>query len=144
MSTRVIVADSSVLIDVERVWVEATAFALGLDVCVPDLLYDRELVAYGDRLPALGLKVLELDGAGVLQAVRYRRLVPSLSLSHASALALAHRTGATLLIGEVCLRSLAIQEGVACRDILWLRERIHRVHDRSTHPSHGALASLPD
>ena len=92
------------LIDVERGCVDAAPFAVGLDVCAPDLLYERELEPHGDRLLALGLKVLELDGAGVLQAVRYQRLVPSLSLSHASALALAHRTGATLLIGEVCLQ----------------------------------------
>ena len=131
-------------IDVERGCVEAAAFALGLDVCVPDLLYERELEPYGDRLLALGIEVLELDGAGVLQAVRYQRLVPSLSLSHASALALAHRTGATLLTGEVCLRSLAIQEGVACHDIVWLRERIHRARDGSLDPSRDELASLPD
>ena len=75
MSTRVVVADSSMLIDVERGCVDAAPFALGFDVCVPDLLYERELLAYGDRLLVLGLKVLELDGAGVLQAVVVSRFV---------------------------------------------------------------------
>ena len=57
MSSWVVVADSSILIDVERGCVEASPFALGLDLCVPDLLYERELEPYGDRLRALGLKV---------------------------------------------------------------------------------------
>ena len=144
MCRRVVVSDSSMLLDVERGCVEAAAFALGLDICVPDLLFERELEPDGDRLLDLGLKVLKLDGGGVLQAVRYQRLVPSLSLSQAFALALAQRTGAALLTGEARLRCLAIKEDVACHDILWLRERIHRVRAGSLHPSRDALATLPD
>ena len=37
-----------------------------LEFCVPDLLYRRELEPYGgDRLRAMGLRVLELDDIGV-------------------------------------------------------------------------------
>ena len=76
MSIRVVVADSSMLIDVERGCVDAAPFALGFDVCVPDLLYERELLAYGDRLLVLGLKVLELDGAADVMQLRRDALIP--------------------------------------------------------------------
>lgn len=111
MSHRVVVSDSSVLVDLERGSFFAAAFALRLEFCVPDLLYRRELEPYGgDRLRAMGLRVLELDDIGVSQAVRYRQAVAALSLSDAFALALAHRTGSTLLTGDACLRRLAIDK----------------------------------
>ena len=68
MSHRGVVSDSSVLIDLERGSFFAAAFALPLDFCVPDLLYRLELQSFGsDRLLSMGLKVLDLDGAGVVQ-----------------------------------------------------------------------------
>ena len=144
MSQRLVVAESSLLIDVERGCVEAAAFASGLGICVPDLLYERELEPYGDRLSALGLEVLELDGVGVQQAVRYQRLVQSLSLSHAFALALAQRTRASLLTSEARLRRLATDEGVACHGILWLREHIRDRQDGCGEPSCDGFATLSD
>ena len=67
MSRRVVVADSSVLIDLERGAFFAAAVALALEFCVPDLAYRRELEAFGGggRLVHMGLRVLELDDAGV-------------------------------------------------------------------------------
>lgn len=43
MSRRVVVSDSSVLIDLERGSLFDAAFSLRLEFCVPDLLYRREL-----------------------------------------------------------------------------------------------------
>ena len=98
MSCRIVVSDSSVLIDLERGSLLAETFALQLKFCVPDLLYRSELQPRsGDRLLAMGLKVLDLDSTGVVQAAHYRRTVPALSLSDAFALALANRTGSILL-----------------------------------------------
>ena len=47
-------------------------------------------------------------------AVRYRQAVAALSLSGAFALALAHRTGSTLLTRDARLRRLAIDKKVVC------------------------------
>ena len=83
------------LIDLERGSLFAPAFTLPLEFCVPDLLYRRELEPYGgNRLLDMGLRVLELDDAGVSRAIRYRQAVPALSLSDAFALAQGtfHRT----------------------------------------------------
>ena len=66
MSRRVVVSDSSVLIDLERGAFFAAAFALPLEFCVPDLLYRREIEPFGGgRLVHMSLRVLELDDAGV-------------------------------------------------------------------------------
>lgn len=109
------------LIDLERGSLLAAAFALQLEFCVPDLLFHVELQPYGgDRLVSMGLQVLDLDGAGVAQATRYRRATPALSLPDAFALALAQQTGSTLLTGDARLRHLASVERVDCHGVLWL------------------------
>ncbi len=133
MPRRVVVSDSSVLIDLERGTFFAAAFALPFDFCVPDLLYRRELEPLGgDHLVHMGLRVLELDDAGVARAARYRQDVPALSLSDAFALALAHSTGGTLLTGDARLRRLAGDERIACHGVLWLLDRI--IQERSATP----------
>lgn len=143
MSSRVVVSDSSVLIDLERGSLFAAAFALHFEFCVPDLLYRRELEAHGgDRLLALGLKILDLDGPGVERAARYRRIVPALSLSDAFALALAHRTGGTLLTGDGPLRRLTHDEEVACHGVLWLLDRMNARHTATPRQLHNALTTI--
>ena len=125
MSYRVVVSDSSVLIDLERGAFFAAAFALPIEFCVPDLLYHQELKSFGgDRLVEMGLRVVELDATGVVLAVRYREAAPALSLSDAFALALAHRMGSTLLTGDARLRKLASDESVTCHGLLWLLDRM--------------------
>ena len=145
MSHRVVVSDSSVLIDLERGSFFAAAFALRLEFCVPDLLYRLELQPYGgDRLVSLGLKVLDLDGAGVAQATRYRRAAPALSLSDAFALALAHRTGSTLLTGDAHLRRLAGDEKVHCHGVLWLLDLMFDERTATPQQLHEGLVSIRD
>lgn len=133
MPRRVVLSDSSVLIDLERGSFFAAAFVLPIEFCVPDLLYRRELEPLGgDHLVQMGLRVLELDDAGVGRAARYRRDVPALSLPDAFALALTHCTGGTLLTGDARLRRLAGDERVVCHGVLWLLDRISQ--ERSATP----------
>ena len=125
MSHQLVVSDWSVLVDLERGTLGAAAFALPIEFGVPDLVYRRELEPLGGgRLVALGLRVLELDNAGVARAVRYHRAVPALSLSDAFALALAHATGSALLTGNARLRRLASDDKVVCHDVPWLLDRM--------------------
>ena len=89
MSRRTVVSDSSVLVDLERGDLFAAAFALRFEFCVPDLLFKRELQQRsGDRLLALGLKVLALDASGISKAMHFRKMVAALSLPDAFALAM--------------------------------------------------------
>ena len=145
MSRRVVVSDSSVLIDLERGSLFAAAFALRLEFCVPDLLYRRELQPYGgDRLLAMGLKVLDLDGDGVAQAARHHRAVPALSMSDAFALALAHCTDSILLTGDARLRQLASKEKVICHGVLWLLDRMHEEQTATPQDLYDGLVSIRD
>ena len=87
---KVLVSDTSVLIDLERESLLETGFRLPFEFAVPDLLYRQELEDHdGNALIELGLRVEELDGDGVALALRYRQTLRSLSLPDSFALALA-------------------------------------------------------
>ena len=110
---KVLVADTSALIDLDCGWLITRAFRLPLEFTVPDLLYERELKAHGRAdLVRLGLRVEELDGNSV-------------------AVALAKTNAWTLLSGDRELRDLAEEEAIACHGVLWRLDRIfeHRVVD---------------
>ena len=129
---KVLVSDTSVLIDLDRGSLVEPAFRLPFEFTVPDLLYERELKAHGGPdLIRLGLRVEELDGDEVSIALGYLRRRRSLSLPDSFALALAKTNAWTLLSGDRGLRELAEEEGVACHGVLWLLDRIfeHRVID---------------
>ena len=131
---KVLVSDTSVLIDLDRGSLVEPTFRLPFEFTVPDLLYERELKAHGGPdLIRLGLRVEELDGDEVSIALGYLRRRRSLSLPDSFALALAKTNAWTLLSGDRGLRELAEEEGVACHGVLWLLDRIleHRVIDRS-------------
>ena len=71
---RILVSDTSVLIDLERGELIECAFKLSATFAVSDVLYERELREYvGDELLRLGLRVESLDGDGVAMAMRHRQ-----------------------------------------------------------------------
>lgn len=114
-------SDTSVLIDLDRGSLVEAVFGLPVEFVVPDLLYERELRQHGgEELREFGLRVEQLDGPGVVRALGYRGLEPSLSLVDSFALALAAENRWTLLTGDRVLRSLARSEGVDCHGLLWV------------------------
>lgn len=118
---RVLVSDTSVLIDLERGDLLDAAFELSVELAVPDILYRRELEGFGgEALLARGLRVEELDEKGVGRAQGFRRARTGLSVPDSFALALALGQGWTLLTGDGLLRELAGLEGVECHGVLWL------------------------
>lgn len=122
---RVLVSDTSVLIDLERGDLLEATFRLDWEFAVPDLLYKRELRDFnGPALQQLGLRVESLDGDGVRTAVDYRRRAPALSLADSFALALAKANDWTLLAGDGALRSLAAAEGVDYHGVLWVLDQL--------------------
>ena len=63
---KVLVSDTSVLVDLERGSLVEPVFRLPFEFTVPDLLYERELREHGGPdFVRLGLRVEELDGDGV-------------------------------------------------------------------------------
>ena len=116
----VLVCDTSVLIDLKRGALLEISFRLQFEFAVPDLLYERELKTYGGgELLKLGLRIEELDGAGVSRALAYRVQRPALSVPDSFALALAHTHSWTLLTGDGGLRELANAEHGDCHGALW-------------------------
>ena len=125
---KVLVSDTSVLIDAERGSLLKFCFGLPFVFVVPDLLYRQELQEHGGpALIQLGLRVEELDGDGVSLALGYRRDHRSLSLPDSFALALARLNSWILLSGDGGLREPARSEGVVCHGVLWLIDRGVRI-----------------
>ena len=126
----VMVADTSVLIDLERGGLLEQCFSLPYQFTVPDMLYRNELAGrrdgpeFGESLLALGLRVEELEGSEVSGAIRYRRERPNLSLPDAFALALAAARKWTLLTGDGVLRAFAARLSVVCHGVLWILDRL--------------------
>lgn len=117
---KVLVSDTSVLIDLERGGLLKAAFALGWELAVPDLLYERELKGTnGALLQSLGLRIEDLAPEAVTRALDYQRRARAISIADAFALALAKHQGWALLSGDGPLRALAGEEKVECRGVLW-------------------------
>jgi len=142
---RVLVSDTSVLIDLERGGLLEAAFALPYEFAVRDLLYKRELRDYnGPQLRALGLRVEELAGDGITRALAYQGQAPSLSLPDAFALSLAKMNEFTLLSGDKVLRELAGAEDVGCHGVPWVLEQMHAETVSPVGVLHAGLIAIRD
>lgn len=144
------VADTSVLIDLERGQFLEHTFALPFRFRVPDLLYRNELAnrkdnpGFGEHLISLGLEVVELEGDEVERAVLIGRENRSLSLPDSFALALATSRRWTLLTGDGVLRALAQCLKVACHGVLWVLDQIHREGTTSSAALVSGLLAIRD
>jgi predicted nucleic acid-binding protein len=124
---RLLVSDTSVLIDLERGGVLEAFFKLPYEIAVPDVLFDKELQnATGETLKDLGLQVLQSDEIGTALAQAYRKRQPNLSAPDAFSLVVAKQGGHILLAGDGSLRDLAADEGVEVHGTLWVFDELHR------------------
>lgn len=140
---RVLVSDTSVLIDLERGNLIETCFTLPYRFAVPDVLYERELRPYySDDLVALGLEVVDANAEITVLATRYARAVEALSGPDSFAIALAKGNDWELLAGDGALRSLAVDEQVVCRGVLWVFDEIHGHGLATTAILHEALSTI--
>jgi hypothetical protein len=122
---KILVSDTSVLIDLERGGLLDSCFSLPVEFAVPDILYARELADHGGpALVARGLRVEELTGEEVTIAQRVRSAHPKLSLPDAFAYALASVRSWTLLTGDGDLRALAQAEQVPFFGVLWVLDQL--------------------
>ena len=140
---RILVSDTSVLIDLERGGFLETTFGMPWEFAVPDLLYKRELRDYnGPALIKLGLRVEAIDDAGVRQALAYQRQVPALSLPDTFALVLAKTQGWVLLAGDGELRTLAAAEKVEYHGVLWVLDQFFAQNHCSPSVLHTGLSTI--
>src|ERR1700752_3368709 len=106
---RIIVSDSSCLIDLRKASLLDVFLRLPYEVLIPNILFDDELLKFSKTqkqgLIRGGLKVMDLPGESVLRAQRIARDNARLSIHDAFALALAeHCPGCILLTGDGQLR----------------------------------------
>jgi hypothetical protein len=126
---KILVSDTSVLIDLERGGFLDSCFQLPFEFAVPDLLYARELKDFGGpALAARGLRVEELSGEEVTAAQTVRGAHPKLSLPDAFAYTLASVRGWILLTGDGELRTLAHAQGVPFFGVLWVLDQLFDGH----------------
>lgn len=130
---RILVSDTSVLIDLERGGLLDGCFSLSFEFAVPDLLYARELADHGGpALVARGLRVEGLTGDEVTIAQDVRGAHPKLSLPDAFAYALASQRGWTLLTGDgETARCRPGARGAVFRRAVGARSALRRPGDRS-------------
>lgn len=128
---RIVVSDSSCLIDLRKVSLLDALLRLPCEFLIPDTLFEDELlkftVAQKKALIRAGLKVIDLPGERVLRAQAIIRQSPRLSVHDGFAFALAesHR-GCVLLTGDGELRSLATRHKMEVHGVLWVIDEIHR------------------
>lgn len=125
---RVIVSDSSALIDLAKAELIEAAFSLPFEFQVPDVLLADELIDLGpytvNELLAAGLVAGSLDGTGVDKALAYAARYPALSINDCFALEMANSGGDVLLTGDQNLRNAADAEKVTVHGVIWLCDRM--------------------
>ena len=121
---KVLVSDSSILIEFSKRELLEKVFHLEFQFAVPDLLFHEELIDLGaysrEDLVAFGLRVESLDTEGVETAIVYQSERPALSLVDSFVLALADHQGWRLLTEDRTMRSVAQSKGIVHRDALWV------------------------
>jgi len=122
---RVVVSDTSALIDLERGDLLEVAFRLPLQFCVPDLLYERELADnIGPSLCGFGLRIETLSATATARAQTLWHQRRALSLPDCFAFTLAEEQGWTLLTGDRALRAAAEAEKIQCHGFFWLFDQL--------------------
>jgi hypothetical protein len=138
------VADSSVLIDLERGNLLSAVLGGPDTIAVPDFLYDVELRDYnGPELTAQGLQIIHLDAAEMTSAQElYNKRRDRLSLPDCSAFVCSGRTDHQLLTGDRALREHAEAAGMTPHGVLWLLDRLHDSGSVAPNVLYDGLAAM--
>lgn len=139
----ILVADTSVLIDLERGGLLQRALAGPDTITTPDLLYDKELAAYnGPELRKLGLRLLELTDKEMGQVQALHATISRLSISDCAAYVGALREGHMLLTGDGLLRQHATTTKIEHHGVLWLLDRMLDARAATSRELHAGLTVI--
>lgn len=127
---RIIVSDSSCLIDLRKASLLDAFLQLPYEVLIPNTLFEEELLKFTDvqkdSLLRGGLQVVDLPGESVVRAQTVARDFPHLSIHDGFAFALAESIeGCILLTGDGGLRALAQEREMEVHGVLWVIDEIH-------------------
>lgn len=146
---RIIVSDSSCLIDLRKASLLDAFLSLPYEILIPNTLFDDELLTFTTAqkraLIRAGIKVVDLPGERVLRAQEVIRRTPRLSIHDGFAFALAEdRADSILLTGDGSLRALAADHSMEVHGVLWVVDEIHKNGIGSAALPHKALLILAD
>lgn len=141
---RIIVSDSSCLIDLRKASLLDAFLSLPYEVLIPNTLFEDELLKFTSTqkraLIRAGLKVVDLPGESVRRAQQVIRSTPRLSINDGFAFALAEDSdGSILLTGDGSLRALAEDHSIEVHGVLWVVDEIHSHAIASATVLHKAL-----
>lgn len=127
---RLIVSDSSCLIDLHKGLLIESFLSLPYDILIPDTLFEDELLSFTrtekQALKRGGLKVTELPGDGVQRAQEVLRQFPQISVHDGFAFVLAEsHDGCILATGDAYLRKAATQHNIEVHGVLWIIDQLH-------------------
>ena len=151
MPQRLVISDSSCLIDLRKASLLDAFLRLPYEFLIPDTLFEDELLSFSPTqkksLVRGGLKVVELPAEGVLRARQIVREFAHLSVHDAFACALAEsRPGCILLTGDGPLRVFARRQEIEVHRVLWVIDELrgHKISIAGTlHAAVQVLARDP-
>lgn len=128
---RIVVSDSSCLIDLRKASLLAAFLKLPYEVLIPNTLFDDELLKFttAEKRSLLrgGLNVVEVPGTGVLRAREIIQKTPRLSINDGFAFAVAESHERCILVtGDGLLRTVATERGIEVHGVLWIVDELHR------------------
>lgn len=135
---KIVVSDSSVLMDLAKTELIEPTIALPFEFMIPDVMLAKELLDLGrykaKDLARLGFRVGTLEGAEVVNAMGYfRQHRAQLSMNDCFAWRLAEVHQGILMTGDGDLRKLAGGNGVEVHGVLWAIELMAK-HDTCPKP----------
>ena len=147
MTLRVVISDSSCLIDLRKASLLPAFLRLPYELLIPNTLFEDELLKFTPAQKRIllhgGLKVVELPGEGVLRAREIVGEFAHLSIHDGFAYALAEsRPGCILLTGDGPLRAFARKQKIEVHGILWVIDELYAHKISTTNTLHGALDLL--
>jgi hypothetical protein len=133
---RIIISDSSCLIDLRKASLLAVFLRLPFEILIPNTLFEDELLSFTDdekkTLLRGGLKVVDLPGSQVSRAREVIRSQPRLSI----------HDGCILLTGDSLLRTLGETSQIEVHGVLWIFDQILSNQLATTETLHAALSQL--
>ena len=143
---RIIVSDSSCLIDLRKASLLEAFLRLPFEILIPNTLFEDELLKFTPEQKQVmidgGMKVVDIPGARVIRARDLMIANPYLSLHDGFAFVLAEdHQGCILLTGDGRLRGLASASSITVHGVLWVIDQIH-ANGYSAKECHRALETL--
>jgi hypothetical protein len=143
---RIIVSDTSCLIDLRKAALLAEFLRLPFEILIPNTLFQDELLSFTTeekRTLKAGLKVVDLPGPQVSRARDVIRAQPRLSIHDGFAFALAEtHPGCILLTGDSGLRTLAELSQIEAHGVLWVCDRLLESKLVTAERLHSTLSKL--